>query len=240
MARNLPDGVGSSDLTRVMAWLNTRLVAIPQSKRRSKVANENVAMAGKWFHTVLFVRVLVLHEFLLCAKQQPGGITDSMKCSWLLLQLSPKSFFGKDIFWDRAHKIHSLLSSDQLEELLSAEIQSVEEILGKTLIIALDEAQTLTDLFTECFWSVSTPGSPRPVIRPLVDKWSSLIENIIISGTGLSMRSLGEALSLVVAKDGTSETVTEVGAFESLDSESSQQRYLERYLPKHLLTNESG
>ena len=231
--------MGSSDLADAVDVLNELLVVLPPEEQW-EVERRNLLTASQWFLSVLFVRVLVFHSFLLSAQRQPGGITESTKRSWLLLQLSPITFFHKDLFSELVDRIGRHLTPAQLRELLINELDSLRQILGTdtTFFIALDEAQLLTNLYQGCFLSESKPRVSRPVIRPLVDTWSQRIPNIIISGTGLSMRSLESALNSVVAKEGDETiTFTDLGAFES---ESSQRTYLEYYLPRSFLMTRSA
>jgi hypothetical protein len=108
------------------------------------------------------------------------------------------------------------------------------------IFIALDEAQGLAHLYKEYFLSAAesaakpSPRKPRPVIRKLVEVWSLHIRNII-SGTGLSMESVEQALKSVVAKiDARMETFIDLGAFES---NVDQLTYIQHYLPPHFLTH---
>jgi hypothetical protein len=241
-ALNKPDGVGSSDLGLVVDQLKPRLQILP-SLEANAIEEKNSEAALRAFYGVLLIRVVIFHAFLLSAQQQPGGITESTKRAWLLLQLSPYVFFQTDKFFDLSSTHTHRHPSEQLRELLIAELDSVRGILGKntTLFIALDEAQMLAHMYEKYFLSNanSLPRVPRPVIRNLVEIWSQHIPNIIISGTGLSMKSLEDALQSVVAKvdAGKTEPVIDIGAFET---DGNQRAYLERYLPLHFLTTESG
>ena len=241
-ARCHPDGVGSQDLGTIVDGLAEHLQDLTDSseKRAIEQNTSNAIAASRAFLGVLFTRVMIFHTFLLSAQQQPGGITESTKRAWLLLQLSPFAFFMTDKFFGetRLHMRHR--SSEDLCTLLISELDSVRRILGVTpLFIVIDEAQALAHQYSQYFCSSNNPRSPRPVIRNLVEVWSQHVRNMIISGTGLSMKSLEDALHSVIAKDrrGGTVPVTDLGAFES---DVNQRAYFKRYLPPRFLTTQSG
>ena len=102
-ARSWPDGVGSQDLGLIVdQLLNDLQVLTDLSEERAiKQNRSNASAASRAFLGVLFARALIFHAFLLAAQQQPGGITESTKRAWLLLQLDPVVFFGTDKFFDQ-------------------------------------------------------------------------------------------------------------------------------------------
>jgi len=102
-----------------------------------------------------------------------------------------------------------------------------------TLFCVLDEAQALTkDL--EYFQSETEPVWPRPVLPPIVREWGLILPNLIVSGTGISMREVATIMGSVVAKkSGGPKTVTEIGGFDD-------EAYLERYFPPGFLDTPEG
>jgi hypothetical protein len=186
--------------------------------------------------------------FIECA-QELGLALASLKHSWLLLQLKPRTFFDDtDVFHNLAQDIgrgSDLKDDDKrsaalvaLREQVAEALTGVRKLLDeKRLSCVIDEAQGTADMHTTCFRSGTNPNQPRPVIRSLFDTFS-IMGDIIISGTGLSIRTLKSALSSVVAKDGGQTiTVTSVGAF---DCEADHRAYLNRYLPRNFLNTSSG
>jgi hypothetical protein len=240
-ARSWPDRVGSTDLGNiVVSQLGSKLQALTPPSMARQIEQHNSEAASRTFYGILFTRVMIFHAFLLAAHQQPEGITECTKRAWLLLQLSPYAFFKTDKFYDQTMIHMHKRSHEDLCSLLVSELDSVREILGGAAIfLALDEAQDLAKLYKAFFLSHSDPGVPRPVIRNLVEIWSQHISNIIISGTGLSMQSLEDALHSVVAKVNGQKTepVTDLGAFES---DFNQRAYFKRYLPPGFLTSKNG
>jgi hypothetical protein len=217
---------------------------------QTAIENHNSSVATTAFVAILLARFIIFHAFLLSAQQQPGGITESTKRAWLLLQLSPNMFLTSDRFYTLSTQLKDNFSDTQLRGMAISELDSVQRIVGKKthLFIALDEAQGLAYRYKKCFLShaepvarsgtTSLPRSPRPIIRKLVEVWSLLIRDIIISGTGLSMKLVEEALKSVVAKkDARTDTFIDLGAFES---DVNQLHYVQLYLPPHFLTTESG
>jgi hypothetical protein len=141
---------------------------------------------------------------------------------------------GSDLEDD--HERNSALVA--LREQVRKELEEVKALLGaKRLSCIFDEAQGTTDLHTPCFRSDADPDQPRPVIRSLVDTFS-IMDDIIISGTGPSIRTLESALSSAfVAKDGGQTIpVSDLGAF---DCEADHHAYLQRYLPRNFLNTSS-
>lgn len=245
-ACNSPDGVGSSDLGLALKKLDDSLIDITPGNGEI-IKRENKLKAEHTFLAVLCARVTIFRVFVECALELDLVIA-SQKHSWLLLQLQPKSFFGTDIFHELArdmgrgsdlednHERGSALVA--LREQVTKELEEVKALLDvKRLSCIFDEAQGTTDLHTTCFRSDADPNQPRPVIRSLVDTFS-VVDDIIISGTGLSIRTLKSALSTVVAKDGGQTiTVTGLGAF---NCEADHRAYLSRYLPHNFLDTSSG
>jgi hypothetical protein len=66
-----------------------------------------------------------------------------------------------------------------------------------------------------------------------------LSQDLIVSGTGISMRDVWTVIGSVVAKEGggNRETVTEIGGF---DDEGGRRAYLEQYFPPGFLDTPEG
>jgi hypothetical protein len=245
-AWNQPDDVGSSDLGLALQKLGACLISITPMNDQI-IKRENMLRAEHTFLAVLCARITIFRVFVECALEL-GLVIESLKHSWLVLQLRPTVFFGTDVFHELARDMGrgSDLEDDHeqssalvaLREQVAKELTEVRTLLGaKRLSCVIDEAQGTTDLHTTCFTSDTNPDQPRPIIRSLIDTFS-IMNDVIISGTGLSIRTLKSALSSVVAKDGSQTImVTGLGAFEC---EADHRAYLQRYLPHNFLNTSSG
>jgi hypothetical protein len=240
--------VGSQDLEQVLRNLEGQIRPLTSlDKEAQKVQlSENVINARQRFLAVLYVRLVVFRIFLSCAATQPGGLSQSHKEAWLLLQINPTHFFGipqnkenKDKFSDLARTVGdsgpwaSLLSAVELE------LKKTKALLGpdSNLYCVVDEAQDASRLYDSHF--LSSEGHARPILRELAKIWSDMIPHLILCGTDLSIDVVETAVRSVVAKEGAPPpvTVTDLGAFDSADE---QRLYVEQYLPPEFLQTESG
>jgi hypothetical protein len=194
-------------------------------------------MAEHLFLAVLYARVLVFQAFLECALELRLAIA-SLKPSWLLLQLRPKTFFGTDIFHDIAKDVGRCSSLAELLGHVHERLTGVEQLLGAApLFCVLDDAHTAKNMLFTCFGFDDDPNRPGPVIRSLVDTFATM-RHIIISGADISIRTLKTPFRAAVAKDGAETmTVTAIGAF---DCEADQIAYIKHYLPHNSLYTSSG
>jgi hypothetical protein len=246
-ARTQPEGVGSSDFQTILKDLETveRLVPItPENRARSLAVNEEIV--ARRFLRILCARVYIFRLFIDSASQSArtrGVMINEFKGRWLLLQVAPETLIGGDIFFEVGNLL-ARASLDFLRETISADLGRVNSLFGNRkrvpLFCVLDEAQVPTNKFLGFFSSNTEPAQPRPLIRPIIQYWTSVLPRLVISGTGISMQDLETVLGSAVAKESGSpqpETVTDLGAF---DTEEDQREYLEYYLPRDFLDSESG
>jgi len=239
-ARNEPEGVGSKDLELVLQGLTPRLNEIIDGGPATAL-DENRNVVRHRFRLLLYARYVCLRVFLECAAAMEGGITENHKGRWLLIQLAPITLLGSDIFFNLIQSV-GRASSDSLLGFIHHETMTIERLLQQqpqqpTLFCVLDEAQTLTkDL--KYFQSETGPVTPRPILSPIVHEWGLIIPNLIVSGTGMSMREVETVMGSVGAKEsGGPETVTQIGGF---DDEDGRRAYLERYFPLEFLGTSEG
>jgi hypothetical protein len=243
-ARTTPDGVGSSDLEEILGLLyqDGRLAALT-ADNHDVALTENQELASRYFLRVLYARIVIFRIFIECASLMHSGITEDHKTRWLLLQVAPSTLLeGHDVF----SKLTQLLkgaSSSYLNGSVLQELTRVRHLLGpepSILHTVLDEGQALMDKFPDCFRSNGIRPDARPVLRPLILAWTRILPNLIVSGTGMSMREVTIVLGSAVAKEGRRplpETVTDLGAF---DDAEDQYEYLKTYLPPNFLDTDSG
>lgn len=188
---------------------------------------------------LLYGRYVCFRVFLECATARDGGITECHRERWLLIQLAPLRLLEKDIFRAFTREI-GRASSGYLDAAIQEESNEVENLLGPLkLFYVLDEAQALIKDM-DYFRYETDSAKRRPILSLIIAEWGSRDQNLIVSGTGLSMLEVQSVVGSVIAKEGSGnkpETVTEVSGF---DNEGDQQAYLEQYLPPGFLDTSKG
>jgi hypothetical protein len=172
---------------------------------------------------------------LFCAAEQPGGLSEEHKYSWLLLQLDPKIFGEMDIF---SRLARTIVDENSIECGIILELDLVRKQLGceAHIFCVIDEAQFPASLYAPCLLWKGDP-KPVPVLYELIRAWSTVVRLQILSGTGVSTEALEVDLRGKVAVFGPRPPYNDVGAF---DAAQEQQHYLEQYLPLEFLQTESG
>jgi len=197
--------------------------------------NENVTIRHSLL--LLYARYVCFRVFLECAAAN-GGITENHKGRWLLIQVAPVTLLAKsDIFFELT-QLAGRASYQYLRAGIHSETLIIKELLPQrpALFCVLDEAQVLTK-HLDYFQSEKDPAQCLPILRAIVQSWGLRVPNLIVSGTGMSMREVETVVGCVVDKEGGLETVTEIGGF---DDEDSQRAYLEQYLPPGFLDTSEG
>jgi hypothetical protein len=199
---------------------------------------QNLAVAERRFLLLLYARHVCFRVFLQCAKATEGGITDDHKVRWLLIQVAPKTLLEFDIFLECTRSAGKA-SIDYLEGAIQRESNCIKRLIPQqpALFCVLDEAQVLIEN-EDYFQSDKHPLQGRTVLRPILTSWRSILPNLIVSGTGLSMQEVESVVGSVVAKAGDSvKAETDVGGF---DDEVSQRTYLKEYFPEGDLDKPEG
>ncbi|KIM25388.1 hypothetical protein M408DRAFT_210132 [Serendipita vermifera MAFF 305830] len=241
-ARTQPEGVGSSDLEEVLLDMERfgRLTPITDQNRATALT-QNQEVASRRFLLILYARIFIFRAFLECASAMPGGITANHKGRWLLIQVAPETLLLRDVFRSFVRLV-GRASKEYLFEAIELDLPRVERLLGlqsTALFCVLDEAQIPTNKLSDCFRSETNPTQPRPILREIIQTWTLMFPNLIVSGTDLSMQDLEAVLVSVVAKEGgiATETVTDIGAF---DNEEDQRAHLQYYCPPGFLDTDLG
>jgi hypothetical protein len=222
-ARTQSDGIGSSDLERILKDLESegRLTMITEENRATAL-DANREVTARRFLLLIYVRLLVLRIFLRCASARPGGIKEEHRHQSLLLQVAPGLLPGPDVFLEQTQRFKKA-SFYYLQSSVKSELQEIRGLLGQSseLFCILDEAQVPTNMSLDCFRSETNEKQRRPLLRQIILSWKSWLPNLIISGTGVSMQDLEVVFGSAVAKEGglAPETFTELGAF---DNENAQ------------------
>ena len=207
--------------------------------------NSNTALiknredARRRFLLLLYARYVCFRVFLGCAAAMTGGITENHKLRWLLIQVAPVTLLEvPDIFLD-CIKYAGRAPTQYLEDAIKLESGVIKEHLQQrsALFCVLDEAQDLIKV--SVYFRSADSEVARPILREILHSWSSVLPNLIVSGTGISMRKVENVINSAVAKEGRqeNETVTEIGGF---DNEDGQQAYLKQYFPPGFLDTSEG
>jgi hypothetical protein len=209
-------------------------------EHHDNVRIENNKVADHRSLLLLYARMFIFRVFLETASEVPGGITENHKRQWLFIQVAPDTLLARpDVFWGLTL---SAGGSDRgfLKEAIQTDLAIVMSLLPEStaLFCVLDEAQVPTNMFLDCFLSQTEPAQPRPILHEIILAWRLTVPDLIVSGTGVSMREMETVLGSVVAKEGDlAPTMTDVGGFEN---EADQRAYLEQYLPPAFLDTQLG
>ena len=171
--------------------------------------------------------------------EMSDGITKNHRKCWLLIQLAPVTLLQKPNIFLAITWLAGGASEEYLTVAIQHEAQITKQLLPQppTLFCMLDGVQVLTKA-SDHFQSAANSVIPQPILHPIVCEWSSILPDLIVSGTGISMQEVKTVISSAVAREGDAgcpETVTEIGGF---DDEGGQQAYLKQYFPPGILTQE--
>lgn len=209
--------------------------------QRAAQNNINSQIASRVFHRVLAARIVVFKFFLQVAIQVDGGLQEKHKRIWLLFQLS-------DIVGPHGDSFHPFLqiidklhdaSDDALDTLISDLNGVIDEYIPwSRFILALDEAQRAARLYPYSAISSTNPKVFRSIIRDMVKVFTKVPIKLVVSGTGLSLADLEEAMASGVSKRALRVKVFhELGMFDTWPKLKS---FVERYVPLSILQSRSG
>jgi len=180
---------------------------------------------------------------------------------WLLLQLQP-SFVHPQV-WDVFDELSSKLSgasdsfiNSKTKSLLTnvrtlcsylapgtsstTSQMSTSDTAQTPLFCVLDEAQHAATQHSSSFRSDQN-NAHRPILREIVKAWEgqSFGQGVfmVVAGTGISKDVVDQAMASAIMKDSKYRWCSDTGAFDCRDV---QRRYLQKYLPRHLLESDSG
>jgi hypothetical protein len=219
--------------------MKPRLQKVTDQNREAVLA-ANEGLARRRALLLLYGRYVCFRVFLDCAAEMTGGITENCKLRWLLIQVAPVTLLNVSDIFSAFTRDAGGASTDFLNIAIAAESRLIEGHLPQCppLFCVLDEAQVLTDNLDH-FRSEMDHETRRPILREFLHSWGLILPNLIVSGTGISMRDVETVFDSMVAKypEIESQTVTEIGAF---DNENDQQAYLAQYLPPGFLDTSQG
>ena len=179
------DNPGSGDVRGLLHVIEDKLVRHDSGADPIRLSEDNLKAVLKHLKVLVAARITVFH----CLKK----IRDLSCYEWLLIQLFPEEFLGKDVF--------KTLTIDWLKKDLPIDLPE-----GTTnMACFVDEAQTLKDKLPHFFLS-SDGKSERSAYKAFVQGFTGLSEEIpilgypVFSGTGLSLHALQSETKSVMAK----------------------------------------
>lgn len=262
--------LGSSDIqnsikSHVPETKGFRSVLPPAGSSGYEAAlKSNREIASRIFRQIFLARLMIFNLF---AKTMNCYFKTSedprmYRSRWLLLQLLP--FFVHPQVWDIFDNLSCQLSgatdgfintttktlltevrklcSTAKPELTSSEPKqlSLADTEQLPLFCVLDEAQHAATQHSSSFRSDQN-GAYRPILREIVKAWEgqSFGQGVfmVVAGTGISKDVVDQAMASAIMKDSRYRWCSDTGAFDSRDV---QRRYLEKYLPRALLSSELG
>ena len=177
----------------------------------------NDAVVSRNLTKLLYLRLLILSR-LLALKPELTPF------EWLVLQLYPQNYFGKDVFYSAFSSAQNLNIDQRNIEQLNLEL---DPLLGKRLVVFVDEAQ---ELVKQVGFFVSADGHhPRPLFSPVSRFFQSTVLKTFFIGTGLEMtNSLLWASNILKKVDFSTQPIS-LGYF---DATFAWDHYVGKYLPE--------
>ena len=200
----------------------------------------NICISNRAIRKVVAARLLVLRMFLRVAKSRNGNIGPEHQRLWLLFQLSnPLPGFVTSHPFVTMKECLNCASDDALSTIIKDFEQIRTEYFPESrFTIALDEAQQTVRLHRFSFLSAREPTKFRSILREIVKVFSKLMVMIVVSGTGLSLEEVEDALHSSVAKPlGKFETFVDLGMF---DDPLKLEATVKQYIPSRILESSSG
>ncbi|KAJ3885244.1 hypothetical protein GG344DRAFT_82945 [Lentinula edodes] len=228
----------------------------PEGRAFGEALETNNDLVACELSATLLARLHFLHQFLTTLVDMGEDITQPMHMrKWLRIQLHPDLLLPQnesgDMFAQFGNHIAEMLghfqnlgdSKEILSKLLQDILAEIKSILHFNLIIVLDECQfaarELRNSFRSDDWITK-----RPLLRQIAKCLNVIFlksgiqgfrATFIFTGTGLSKVDITDALSSVVAKVPRCDDVNDTGAFDDIDT---QRKYIEGYLPQHVLQSD--
>jgi hypothetical protein len=227
--------VALGDVGRYEEWTDDLRFIEGQGRGEGKKSNTHIS--NRAIRKVLAARVVVFKLFLQLAQKRDGSLLPDHRRIWLLFQLSsPLPRFETLHPFIRMMNCLDCASDTALTTLIG----DFEDIHSKyfpqsKFVIALDEAQQAARLYRFSFLSCSDHSKFRSILREIVKVFSVLEVKIVVSGTGLSLDEVEDALTSSVRKPpGQFETFVELGMLDDPEA------IMRQYIPPFILESMSG
>ncbi|KIY69927.1 hypothetical protein CYLTODRAFT_208974 [Cylindrobasidium torrendii FP15055 ss-10] len=215
------------------------------------LSESNRAIAHRRLVALLAARFRVCQLFLSCFPRT-ALLSPKVKRGWLFLQIQPGLINPKgvdvDVF-EEAYKYFASRSIGESERYIEKALDTgsrthtvFSEKSAQDIVIVIDEAQMATDILPRAFLSQTKPfdsGLPmwRSILRETIVCWRSLptrtlVKNLIVTGTGLSMEKFEELKDSAAVKPQHWTMVHETGSFSTAEE---QWQYAVKFLPKSVV-----
>ena len=236
------NGVGVQDLQDALEeaalheeWVSDLNSVAPEE--RTAQNNINSQIASKQLKKVLAARIVVFKLFLQLAIQVNGKLQEKHKHIWLLFQLSDRLNRARHPFVRIMTCLYQA-SNHTLDTIINRLDDTRGEYLpGLDFIFGLDEAQHVARLYPNSFISRDT-AKFRSIIREIARVFNKSPVKLVVSGTGLSLAELQEAIASGVSKP--TESVFLFHQLGMFDTWPKLKQFLERYIPATILASDSG
>ena len=208
--------------------------------KRATQQTINSQIVSRQLRKVLAARIVVFRAFLQLVIDVDGKLEEKHKRIWLLFQLSDDAvpLSGKRHPFVRMMNCLRLASDEALDTLVERLDSIRHEFLSNSrVILGLDEAQEASRMYPHSFISSYNPDTFRSIIREMVKVFTILPIKLVVSGTGLSMVELRDAMNSGVSKTAGVHLFHELGMF---DTWPKLKVFVERYIPASILESESG
>jgi hypothetical protein len=241
-----PDEIGSDDFWHLMQNLDKSLhynLAKSIGIHDEAAACHMQQKVHRRILQFLLARFYLLHLLVDEASECKGGLRPvNHRLLWVLLQARPTEMLRNDAFKEVAEALR-IASIEDLEQQIKAEYSELEHILEfvdhpatgqrkrRPLYCFLDEIQITTVSRVGEFRSVDGK-TKRPLLRPIWSSMTGILDStkmlLVVSGTGIDLRSIQDILSSFVFKFYPYDLRRDIGAFDDPDA---QRQYIERYIP---------
>ncbi len=219
---------GSNDFTELLQDMSTWTTKSPDLSNNGPVTH-------RAFEMLLCARVFILKQLV---QRLPvnTGVTVARR-RWVFAQVLPPCLEheDKDLFVKVLRSLRGA-TTDIMRDITRSSLRNITKYLfsmgsDTRLFVVIDEAQVAAEYLD--FFRSASGTERRPILREMVSFFQSsqIFKRIILSGTGLSMEMVKDAVGSLSAREVTNESqgvFTNVGRFTSEDS--SQEVYISRYL----------
>jgi hypothetical protein len=207
------------------------------SEKRAAQNDTNRLIASRLLKRVMAARIVAFQLFLELAIKVDGELQEKHKRIWLLFQLS--NLGGTD------HPFVQIMggclrqASTEALDILIRRLGTIRQkyIPLEHFIVGLDEAQRAVRLYRHSFISSTSEEVTRSVLREIVKVFTIMPIKLIVSGTGVSLEDLDEAMASGVSKPVGVDLFHKLGMF---DTWAKLKPFLDHYLPRSFLETPSG
>jgi hypothetical protein len=130
-----------------------------------------------------------------------AGSRRTTKLRWLLIQVAPETLLPVSDIFSECIRLAGRASTEYLEKPLELSLSSSHRIYCHNLPCF---ACSMKRRLLQRTWVTSDPTRTlqkgRPILSEILRSWRSILPNLIVSGTGISMSEVETDIGSVVAK----------------------------------------